>query len=80
MVPLTIFTLIGLAFNIAGTFLMAFSIKYPHKIRISVKEIKEYFEGDLVKFEKNLFRCGLCILGLGFFLQFTAIILELILS
>lgn len=69
--------LIGLAFNIVGTFLMAFSITFGYKIRTYYlddgKDDKKYAEADLVKFNKHLFRCGIYTLGMGFIFQLTSI-------
>ena len=69
--------LIGLVFNIVGTFLMAFSITFGYKIRTYYlddgKDDKKYVEADLVKFNKRLFRCGIYTLGLGFIFQLISI-------
>ena len=65
----------GLAFNIVGTFLLAFSITFPHKTRIYFEENgkKAYVEGKLAKFEKGLFLSGVYTLSAGFIFQLISI-------
>ena len=81
--------LIGLAFNIVGTFLIVFSIKFPGLFPVTVgqeretdsgEEVVKYSRIDLPKFEKCMLRCGVSILATGFIFQFAGMLLELILN
>ena len=80
--PSALILLIGLAFNIVGTFLIAFSITFPHETRFEFDNDgkRAYVEANLPKFEKRFFKCGVFTLIMGFIFQFTGVFLELILS
>jgi len=68
--------LIGLAFNITGTFLIVFSIRFTGEVPIYAKNMRL----EVPKFEKCMFRWGVSILATGFIFQFAGMLLELILN
>ena len=78
-----LFVLIGLVFNIGGALLIAFSIRFTHKILISYEndgKRDNKVEAILTKYKKGLFWCGVSTLIMGFIFQFIGVLLELILS
>ena len=68
--------LIGLAFNIAGTFLIVFSIKFPGEVPIETANLRL----EVPEFKRCKFKWGVWILTAGFIFQFVSVLLELIIN
>ena len=62
-------TLIGLALNLAGTVMVAFTFKRGHVEAYQEKDKNPKME-SMVQYRRWLFRVGIVLISIGFLLQF----------